>query len=384
MDGGPTDPDWPPLTREEVRSVLAEYPNFPGPVEILSVSPRPFSAASVVKAGGSKVLVKRHHRTVRDGQSLMEEHRFMDYLREAGANVVRVLGTISGGTTVEKSDWVYEVQEGAPGIDAYVDAVSWTPFRSPEHAYSAGNALATLHLSAHGFEAPARKTQVLVSSFTIFGGSDPSIAMKRFLDARPTLAHDEEVRRNCERALELLEPFHRELAPQLGRLGSLWTHNDLHASNLFWSDESDKARAVAIIDFGLSDRTNPVHDLAIAIERNCVEWLTLLGAKATDEDVPVHFEQIRALLDGYVSVKPLLHEEAAALAPMTALCHAEFALREADYFLGVLHSRERARLAHDGYLVGHARWLRNDSGRKVLDAIRRWSEELVERRERGR
>ncbi len=28
---------------------------------------------------------------------------------------------------------------------------------------------------------------------------------------------------------------------------------------------------------------------------------------------------------------------------MTALCHAEFALTEADYFLGVLHSEEKAR-----------------------------------------
>ena len=30
---------------------------------------------------------------------------------------------------------------------------------------------------------------------------------------------------------------------------------------------------------------------------------------------------------------------------MTALCHAEFALSEADYFLGVLHSKEKARMA---------------------------------------
>jgi nicotinamide mononucleotide transporter len=50
-----------------------------------------------------------------------------------------------------------------------------------------------------------------------------------------------------------------------------------------------------------------------------------------------------ALLDGYESVRPLSDEEAAALAPMTALCHAEFALSEADYFLGVLHSEEKAR-----------------------------------------
>ena len=32
---------------------------------------------------------------------------------------------------------------------------------------------------------------------------------------------------------------------------------------------------------------------------------------------------------------------------MTALCHAEFALTEADYFLGVLHSEEKARVGLD-------------------------------------
>ena len=43
---------------------------------------------------------------------------------------------------------------------------------------------------------------------------------------------------------------------------------------------------------------------------------------------------------------------------MTALCHAEFALSEADYFLSALHSEEKARVASDDYLVGHARWFR--------------------------
>jgi Ser/Thr protein kinase RdoA (MazF antagonist) len=78
------------------------------------------------------------------------------------------------------------------------------------------------------------------------------------------------------------------------------------------------------------------------------------------------------MLDGYQQVRPLSEDEAAALAPMTALCHAEFALTEADYFLGVLHSKENARIASKDYLVGHARWFRGASGRKLLDAIRRW------------
>jgi hypothetical protein len=97
--------------------------------------------------------------------------------------------------------------------------------------------------------------------------------------------------------------------------------------------------------------------------------------------VPVHLDHLHALLDGYESVRPLSDEEAAALAPMTALCHAEFALSEADYFLGVLHSEEKGAMACDGWLVGHARWFRSAGGKKLLDAIRRWAASASRERE---
>ena len=114
-----------------------------------------------------------------------------------------------------------------------------------------------------------------------------------------------------------------------------------------------------------------MHDLAHAIERNIVEWLTLVNDPAHPDDVPVHVDHLDALLDGYESIRPLTPEEAAALAPMTALCHAEFALSEADYFLGVLHSEEKAVAAYDGWLVGHAQWFLGDAGCELLDALRR-------------
>jgi Ser/Thr protein kinase RdoA (MazF antagonist) len=160
----------------------------------------------------------------------------------------------------------------------------------------------------------------------------------------------------------------------------LWTHNDPHASNFLWSDASDKARAVAVIDFGLADRSNAIYDLAHAIERNIVEWLELRPGLEDADSVPVHLDHLKAMLDGYESVQPLNDAEAAALAPMIALCHAEFALSEADYFCGVLHSEEKVRVASIDYLVGHARWFRGAGGDKLLDAIQRWAEKS-ERRE---
>jgi Ser/Thr protein kinase RdoA (MazF antagonist) len=320
-----------------------------------------------------RVFIKRHHRTVRDREGLLEEHRFMKHLREHGAPVPRVLAALSGETAIERGEWTYEVQEVPTGVDIYEDALSWTPFRSTAHARSAGEALARMHLAAQGFDAPRRKIQPLVASFTIFAADDPKVAMETYLEARPALTHATVTRASCDEALELLAPFHAELLPHLPALKPLWTHNDLHASNSLWSDASDDARAVAIIDFGLADRTNAVHDLAQAIERNIVEWLELMHDSTRGEDVPIHFDHLYALLDGYESVRPLTDEEAAALAPMTALCHAEFALTEADYFLSVLHSEEKARVALVDYLIGHARWFRGAGGHKLLDAIRRWA-----------
>ena len=195
--------------------------------------------------------------------------------------------------------------------------------------------------------------------------------MARFLGRCASLSGHRGARVCAAQAIDILTPFHAELAPLVPALGSLWTHNDLHASNLFWNGETADAHATAIIDFGLADRTNAVHDLAHAIERNIVEWLVLVNDPNHPDDVPIHLDHLSALLDGYESVRPLNTDEAAALAPMTALCHAEFALSEADYFLGVLGSEERAVMAYDGWLVGHAKWFTDPTGHKLYDALRR-------------
>ena len=384
MDGTLVAPDWPALTLTEVRRLIERFPGLDGPVEILTESPRPFSAAGLVKTAAGPVFVKRHARAVRDCDGLAEEHRFMAYLRQHGAAVPRVFADAGGATAIEEGDWTYEAHAAAPGVDLYGDALSWTPFRSTRHACAAGEALARMHIASEGFNAPRRKTQPLVASFTIFAAVDPSAAMDEYLGERPSLAGHAKVRACADEALELLAPFHARLAPLLPALTPLWTHNDLHASNLLWCDagllrsnagsQSDfDARATAIIDFGLADRTNAVHDLAHAIERNIVEWLVLAASPDEPDAVPVHRDHLEALLAGYESARPLTAAERAALVPMTALCHAEFALSEADYFAGILKSEEKAAMAYEGWLVGHARWFHSRAGQRLLDWIAQWA-----------
>jgi Ser/Thr protein kinase RdoA (MazF antagonist) len=375
MDGTLVEPDWAPLTPDEVRVLLRQFPGCGEPAEILSVSPRPFSAAGVVATASGRVFIKRHNRRVRDREGLLEEHRFLQHLYANGAAVPRVFANAGGETAIESGEWTYEVHEAPQAVDLYGDALSWTPFRTIAHARFAGQALARLHRAAEGFEAPPRRPRPLVASFTIFAAEDPGRELKSYFAARPALTLDAAVHVHAEEALGLLAPFHAELRPLLPAQRPLWTHNDLHASNLLWSDARLNARAVSMIDFGLSDRTNAVHDLAHAIERNMVEWLALVDEPAHPERVPVHFDHLRSLLEGYESLRPLNNEEATALAPMAALCHAEFALSEADYFLGVLHTKEKAAMAHDGWLVGHARWFRSAAGEGLLDLLRQWAAE---------
>jgi Ser/Thr protein kinase RdoA (MazF antagonist) len=284
----------------------------------------------------------------------------------------RVFATDLGETAIQLGEWTYEIHEVAQGIDLYKDTISWMPFRSASDAYAAGVALASCHLAARGYEAPARRNRQLVAGFTIFASLRPGEEFDRYVGLRPALKTYLKTRTSRNEALALLAPFHAELLPLLPALAPLWTHNDWHASNLLWNDVGANPRAVGVIDFGLADRTNAVHDLAHAIERSIVDWLALVNDPAHPEDVAVHCDHLFALLEGYESIQPLTREESMALPAMLALCHAEFALSETDYFLSVLHSEEKAWYACEGYLILHARWFRG-AGEKLLETLRTWA-----------
>jgi Ser/Thr protein kinase RdoA (MazF antagonist) len=393
-------PDWPPLTLPEVDSLLRRYPQAGGAERLLSHSPRPFSAASVVASQMGKVFVKRHHRSVRDREGLLEEHRLITHLAAAmrdpdsetaagpipAAGLVQaVLADQDGETVTTAGEWTYEVHPLARGADVYEQALSWTPFLGSEHAHAAGRALARLHRAAQSYDAPARKSQQLVSSFTIFAGhdlgmhqelgtaSDPLSRMELYLERRPLLREYAE-KRDWRSSMEgLLIPLYGNLEPWLRYLRLLWTHNDFHASNLAWSGDSGDAEVTSIVDFGLADRTNAVHDLATAIERNVVEWLRIEEPGAN----LIHLDHLDALLNGYEELSTLSYEQARALVSMLPLVHCEFALSETDYFLGILNSPEKATLAYEGYFLAHAQWFQSGQGVALLRHLERWAEQKL-------
>jgi Ser/Thr protein kinase RdoA (MazF antagonist) len=369
LDGTNVPPDWPFLTLTEVDCLLRAFPAAGGAERILSYSPRPFSSASIVRTQRGEVFVKRHHRSIRDRDGLREEHAFMKHLRANGVPVPEVLTDGSGDTVFYEGPWTYEVHGLAPGVDAYAEAPSWTPFQSVQHAESAGRSLAALHNASRSYRAPARQTRTLVTGFSIFSSQDPFAAIQDFLQFRPDLAKFLVQRKWAEKTDELLIPFYERLAGYLPSLPPLWTHNDLHASNLLWSSLDLNAKVACTIDFGLSNRTTAIHDLATAIERNCVEWLRMGGDLSESASDITHLDQMDALVEGYLQVRPLAASEQAALVALLPIVHAEFALSEADYFLRVLGSEAKAGLAWDGYYLGHAQWFYSRHGREMLTRL---------------
>ena len=370
LEGNLVEPDWPALKLDELNGLLRRYPQAQQAAHILSFSPRPFSAASVVATPLGNVFVKRHHHAVRDRDSLLEEHRWLDYLSRRDTLVKKPLEDGSGETAVEIGEWTYEVHPVGDGLDLYETAQSWTPFLSVGHARHAGRALARLHVASAGYDAPARQAGTLVTTFKVFSCADPWPALARYAEERPALLGYLAQRDWLVETRETFLPFHNRLRKFLPVFQPLWTHNDFHASNLFWSDASPQAEVTDIIDVGLADRTNALHDIATAIERNGVEWLEIHDASRD----PLHLEQIDALLSGYEEMHALSREEAGAMVALLPLVHAEFALSEADYFLRVLKSQEKADLAYLGYFLGHARWFNTDPGKRLLSHLQGWAE----------
>ena len=356
-------PDWPPVTDAQARAVLAVYA-IPGAAQATVTwrSPRPMSAAAIVRGGDVQLVLKRHDPRVRGGGSLAIEHRLGAHLRRGGVPVPRVLATPSGATVVTMAHGVHELHELAAGRDAYRDAPSWSGYRCAAHAAAAGGTLAQLHRAAGSFAAPGRPFGPLSESCALAAVADPVRAVAALAAARPGLAAGLRGRPWRDELSAALAPW-AESAAALAPLRRTWGHGDWHPSNLTWSDDSPNARVAAVLDLGLANRTTPAWDLAVAIERACIDWLRADGASAD-------LAAVDALLDGYEAVRPLTADERAALPALIPVAHVGYALSEIAYYAGVLDSPQRAQVAYRDYLIGHCRWFASPAGAALREHLR--------------
>lgn len=364
VSGEKKERDWPLITDDELLAVLAAFGEQVSADPISWHSPRPFSAAVLARTRkGELLFIKRHHILLRDVEGLHEEHRFIAHLRARGLSVADVLRMPTGASALTCGDWTYEVHRAAPGVDAYRGAMSWTPFQCASHAFAAGQALAQLHRAASDFLAPARAIRPLVSSYRVIGRPDLSAALDEWVAAQPWLGDALITRPWQADVAAVIAPHHARFAPFLDRLPSLWTHGDLHASNLLWTGTQEDATVQTTLDFGLSDRTCAVYDIALAIERNAVEWLVPEAERC------IHFDHVDALLEGYVSVLPFSRDDLGALAALLPIVHTEFALSEVGYFETFLSSPETAAIAYDGYLLDHTHYFTSGRGAALIEHL---------------
>jgi Ser/Thr protein kinase RdoA (MazF antagonist) len=358
--------DWPALTDAEVRRVLAllDDPRVARGARDAVVtwwSPRPLSAAALVRCGDGELFVKRHHVAVRDAARLRVEHDFARHLRERAQPVARVLADADGDTVLVAGDFVYEVTEKVVGVDLYRDEPSWYPYYHVAHARAAGAALARFHAAARDFSSPASAPGVLINSCDVVTARDPVGELDRWVSARPALARALASRDFVTDVAQVLVTPLGAAAASLREIATQWGHGDWHPSNLTWTSTGARARVAGVFDLGLANRTSAVHDVAIALERTAVDWLDVAGAGEVDADLAV----VDALLAGYESVRALDDDERAALVAVLPVVHVEFALSEVEYFAEVVHS-PFTDLAYDGYLLGHARWFATAKGARLI------------------
>lgn len=362
------EPTWMMITIEEIEALLLFYPQFKKAEKLVWHSPRPFSSAVISVIDGKRYFIKRHAQNVRNVEGLLEEHGILHYLQTQGLPVSKIVEGVHKQTAFSLHEWTYEIHALGSGIDLYKDAISWSPFYSEHHAYSAGKTLASMHVALKNYTAEKRKVRPLVSCFEIWNTGDPIAAAEKFMIHRPGLANYLNQRKWKEDFQNILFPYYKKFYPFASCLDPIWTHNDWHASNLLWTDQSDYAEVSMILDFGLSNVTSAVFDLATAIERNIVEWLAI----DSYQKQIVHYQSLKALLAGYLSIRPLTQDEQNALVTILPIVHTDYALSEIDYFVRMTKSQRDADLAYDDYLLGHAKWFQTEEGKKLLQKLKEY------------
>ena len=369
--------DWVHITVPELHHLQSYYPCLQGSVQILWCSPRPFSSAVLVEVmqalastGQTNLhsyFIKRSHRSFRRAQDILQEHAVLQHLASKNIPVATLITSNCGQTALEVGDWTYEVYEKAAGFDLYIDQQSWTPFFYTEHAAKVGSLLAKLHITMQDFpKLHGRSTRYLVSNQQLLESENIVMAIQQRIDNSPELSHYFADKNLDAVFLERIFQTHRKIKHVLQQATKIWTHNDLHASNLFWSTQSADANITAVIDFGLSDRNSALYDLAITIERNFIDWLALEHTSQINVDEA----GLSAFLQVYCAeIHP--QQDFSILPELLKIVHLDFAFSELEYFVGITQNLKHADAAYYDWIVGHVNWFFTEQGQQFTQTFTR-------------
>lgn len=357
--------DWQDISAADLAQLQQRYPQLQGQAAVLWRSPRPFSSAMLIQVNQAAYFIKRSHRSFRTAADLKQEHQLIQHLADQQLPLPKIICSKDGATAVELDDWSYEVHEKAPGLDLYADHLSWKPFFCAGHAAQAGQMLAALHKAAENYPAAqGRSAQQLISNQDLLLSHDIAQAIRQRIQNSPALSAyfaDQEL---DQAWLSQLAHVHEKVKTAMQRAPKIWTHNDLHASNLLWSENSDQAEISTVIDFGLTDRNSAIYDLAVTVERNFIDWLALNQT----QDIHIDEAGLQAFIQAYVKhAHPL--EELAILPELIKIVHTDFAVSELEYFAGITRNFKHADAAYHDWLIAHTDWFFKPQGQQFCQKL---------------
>ena len=322
-------------------------------------SPRPLSAAVVVETDAARVFVKRHHRGVRDSDTLAEEHRFMAHLRGARHSGAGRAGHPRRGRLAGHR---------GPGL------------RGPRRRHAGGTCIATpppgRPWSGSIMRAPPAPCWLACTApppgTTRRSAPPTSWSRATTCCARtipwprwkascpgardwPPTSPDRDWRGDLARSI-LPRQQRLQAAPRAGNRACGRTTTGTPPT---CAGTRRRRRCRDVLDFGLASPTFALFDLATAIERNAVAWLELRARRrrrarghgaGADRRLPR-------------SARRSTPADLDVLAGLLPLVHLDFALSETEYFHAITarHVRD-ADLAYDAFLLGHARLVRQHAG----------------------
>ncbi|ANF83344.1 hypothetical protein A3K93_14015 (plasmid) [Acinetobacter sp. NCu2D-2] len=372
--------DWPHISLFDIDVISNKYSFLKGNTRIIWKSPRPFSSAALVtvESDSNQVIqtyfIKRSHHSFRSRQDILLEHSLIEYLATQNIPVTTLCTDNDNNTAVQVGEWIYEVFDRAQGYDLYADQQSWTPFFYPEHAAQAGKLLANMHLAMTNFpfSNKSRCSHYLVSNQNLLLSDEIVGAIQKNIEFSPTLSMYFENKHLNQDFLEYVSGIHQRIKFDLQQAPKIWTHNDLHASNLFWSEKNQSAKITAVIDFGLADQNSALYDLAVTIERNFIAWLDLEHTN----DIRIDELGLEAFIKSYCA-ESTLSQNLLILADLIQIVHLDFAFSELEYFVAITRNRAHADAAYFDWIIGHTQWFASEQGqqftKKLISLIQKYS-----------
>ncbi|MEG2472927.1 phosphotransferase enzyme family protein [Acinetobacter sp.] len=357
--------DWQDISAADLAQLQQRYPQLQGQAAVLWRSPRPFSSAMLIQVNQAAYFIKRSHRSFRTAADLKQEHQLIQHLAEQRLPLPKIICSKDGATAVELDDWSYEVHEKAHGLDLYADHLSWKPFFCAGHACQAGQMLAALHKAAENYPVvQGRSAQQLISNQDLLLSHDIAQAIRQRIKNSSALSAYFAEKPLDQAWLSQLAHVHEKVKTAMQCAPKIWTHNDLHASNLLWSKNSDQAEISTVIDFGLTDRNSAIYDLAVTVERNFIDWLALNQT----QDIHIDEAGLQAFIQAYVKhAHPL--EELAILPELIKIVHTDFAVSELEYFAGITRNFKHADAAYHDWLIAHTDWFFKPQGQQFCQKL---------------